>query len=305
MSVAFTDSRFPTPDSRLPPAARDFEIHRLALVEFLSTRRITEKYEISQTRVRQIIARVADWLTEMLPVKSEADMEKEKRYAIHLAAAQLQHQIEHLQIFWDATSDPKYYRQQARAILALARLGVSSHHLDSLAANYSDDPLPTQARSASEGPSSQPVTHPTAASTSLTPPLSHSSASTSSFSIHPSAFASPPPSEDCSPQTPQAFSLASSASPTPDATSSPAIDLLRNPELIKDTLKGLDIMERNLLSYVDQISPSETERLQHLHESLADLRQSRANYILQLGPNAPIFTASNTDQPSPFPVGEG
>src|SRR3954466_7464279 len=107
------DCFLPTP-SRLPPAARDFEIHRLHLVELLSTRRLAEKFQISQTRVRQIIARVADWLTEMLPTKSEQDIEKEKRYARHLAAAQLEHQIRQLQNYWDGSGDPKYLRQQTR-----------------------------------------------------------------------------------------------------------------------------------------------------------------------------------------------
>src|SRR5262245_22857934 len=111
-----TDNCLLTTDRRLPPAPRDFEIHRLALVELLSTYRIAEKFKISQTRVRQIIARVAEWMTEMLPLKSEQDIEKEKNYAIHLAAAQLQNQIEHLKYSWDASSDPKYYRQMTRTI---------------------------------------------------------------------------------------------------------------------------------------------------------------------------------------------
>src|SRR6185369_9026224 len=93
---------------RLPPSSRDFEIHRLALVEFLSTRQIAEKFHISQTRVRQLIGRVADWIVEVLPIKSEQDIEKEKRYAIYLAAAQLQNQIQVLQNYWNGTSDPKY-----------------------------------------------------------------------------------------------------------------------------------------------------------------------------------------------------
>ena len=118
----------------LPPSTRDFEIHRLSLVEFLSTRCIAEKFEISQTRVRQVVDRVAEWLTEMLPNPTEASQEKQKRYAIHLAAAQLQNQIELLRSIWTGTADPKYLRQQTRAILALARLGVPAGKLDALAA---------------------------------------------------------------------------------------------------------------------------------------------------------------------------
>ena len=54
---------------------------RQVLDDLGQVRRLAEKYEISQTRVRQIIAHVSDWLTDMLPVKSEQDIEKEKRYA--------------------------------------------------------------------------------------------------------------------------------------------------------------------------------------------------------------------------------
>ena len=117
----------------LPPSSRDLEIHRQNLIEHLSTRRLAELHKISQTRVRQIVYRVCQWLAAMLPVPTEADLEQEKRLAVHIAAAALQHQIEQLQTLFDATYDPKYLRQQTRAILALARLGTSPGALDSLA----------------------------------------------------------------------------------------------------------------------------------------------------------------------------
>ena len=310
--MSATSPLSPEPRIPSPPSSRDFEIHRLALVEFLSTRRLAEKFHISQTRVRQILARVADWLTEMLPIKSEQDIEKEKRYAIHLAAAQLQHQVETLQNFWDATSDPKYYRQQSRAILALARLGVHSHTLDSLAASAEceagfqpaefqsgagfqpSDSLPpnpdTRPPIPSVSPSVTPSLHhsvsPSLAPSPATSPSQETSSASSSFSIHNSSF--PPPPGACSPSSLQASSPKPHASTASDATPSATTDLLLQPDIAKDTLKGLDIQEQRLLTLIDQTYPEQTERLQHLQESLTDLRQARANFILQLGPKFPV-----------------
>jgi hypothetical protein len=59
-------------------------------------------------------------------------------------------------------------------------------------------------------------------------------------------------------------------------------------------LKGLDILERNLLTYIGQIDPQEKERLASLNESLDGIRQSRANFILRLGPNIPVTTSSES-----------
>src|SRR5689334_13091891 len=91
-----------------PPSERDFEILQLHLVEHLSHWRHSEKYRISQTRVRQIVQRVSRWLASVLPAQSDMEQEREARLARHLAADQLQRQIEELQIYWSQTSDPKY-----------------------------------------------------------------------------------------------------------------------------------------------------------------------------------------------------
>jgi hypothetical protein len=311
----------PTP-LRLPPAARDFEIHRLALVEFLSTRRIAEKYTISQTRVRQIIARVADWLTQMLPIKSEADIEKEKRYAIHLAAAQLQNQIQHLQYHWDGTSDPKFLRQQTRSILALARLGVPSHHLDSLADNAVPDNVVPSRR---EGHEVEPTFHSSDADTtnppSITPPLHPSLAPSPLWPVSDRATSpteglpltvesqisnpkseipnsSPPPSEDCSP---------SPASQPVDlktffrnyvSTAESVHDFFYGSEGAKDTLHGFDVMEKRLLTLIGQTYPQQTDRLRELNESLCNLHQSRANFILELSPEVRVTLDSRTPAPA-------
>ena len=87
----------------LPPTERDFEIHRQSLVEYQSTRTIAGRHNISQTRVRQVIDRVSQWLAATIPVKTELDREAETRLAQHLAAEQLRHQCVQLRAFWDGT----------------------------------------------------------------------------------------------------------------------------------------------------------------------------------------------------------
>src|SRR5439155_20575031 len=111
------------PLTMFPPTPRDFDIHRLSLVMHFSTRRIAEIHRLSQTRVRQIIHRVSQWLAATLTVKTEVEREQEVRLAQHLAAEQMRNQIEDLQKYWQGSGDPKYLPQQTRVIAALPRLG--------------------------------------------------------------------------------------------------------------------------------------------------------------------------------------
>jgi len=128
-----------------PPTPRDFDIHRLSLVMHFSTRRIAELHRLSQTRVRQIIQRVSQWLAATLPVKTDLEKEQEVRLAQHLAAEQMRNQIETLQNYWDGSGDPKYIRQQTRVIAALARLGVVPGAIEALAADATLGPYdPTE-----------------------------------------------------------------------------------------------------------------------------------------------------------------
>src|SRR5437588_3953871 len=125
----------------LPPTARDFDIHHMSLVENVSTRQIADKHGISQTRVRQVIERVTRWIGTTLPQKSDLEREQETRLAQRLAAEQLRHQCQTLENLWFATTDPKYFRQQMRAILALARLGIVPGMIEALAADAVEGPL--------------------------------------------------------------------------------------------------------------------------------------------------------------------
>src|SRR5690242_13261014 len=94
----------------LPPTPRDFEIHRLNRIEHASTYSLAGRYQISQTRVRQVVYRVGQWLASVLPARSDIEKEQEARLAQCLAADQLQSQAEKLQVFWEQTHDVKYLR---------------------------------------------------------------------------------------------------------------------------------------------------------------------------------------------------
>src|SRR5215203_3504169 len=105
---------------RLPPSERDFEVFFKVAFYSVSTREAAEFHNISQTRVRQLVILVGDWVAENLPELSEADLQKQVRLAQHIAANRLEHQHEVAMNHWNATGDPKYLRQATRINLAQA-----------------------------------------------------------------------------------------------------------------------------------------------------------------------------------------
>ena len=68
---------------KLPPTERDFEIYEAVHIAHRSTYSQAEKHQISQTRVRQIVRRVVEWLGEVLP--PQADVAKEDEVAAMFA----------------------------------------------------------------------------------------------------------------------------------------------------------------------------------------------------------------------------
>ena len=75
---------------RLPPSGRDYGVYRRVVVDGASTWKTAEELKISQTRVRQIVRRVAEWLAQTFP--SDADLTEEAllRLGQHVAADRLQ-----------------------------------------------------------------------------------------------------------------------------------------------------------------------------------------------------------------------
>jgi hypothetical protein len=57
--------------AKLPPSERDFEVFEWVVVEGGTTRGAAAQFGISQTRVCQLLERVRDWLSEVLPAADD------------------------------------------------------------------------------------------------------------------------------------------------------------------------------------------------------------------------------------------
>ncbi len=262
----------------LPPTPRDFNIHRLSLILNFSTWRIAEKHHISQTRVRQIIQRVSQWLAATVPVKTDLEQEQEVRLAQHLAAEQMRHQIETLQNYWEGSGDPKYLRHQTRVIAALARLGVVPGAIEAIAADATLGPYdPTQP----QPPWSEDDPWPNSSS---------SSSSTPHSALHNPHSSSPPPGDFSAPANSAPAAEPPTADANPATPSSPTTSALPS-NLVQDTIDGLNHMETNLLTRIANTPPADEEKLDRLRQSLAEIRackakyESKANYQVRVAPS--------------------
>src|SRR5436189_2109499 len=109
---------------KLPPTDRDFEIYEAVHLTGCSTYMLADRYNISQTRVRQIIRRAVEWLGEVLPPQAKVAKEQEIRLARQIAADRFQLQFERLTDLWNETQDAKYFSLRIRLTTAQARLGA-------------------------------------------------------------------------------------------------------------------------------------------------------------------------------------
>jgi len=125
----------PEPSRKLPPSARDFEIYEAVQIAGCSTYSQAKKHQISQTRVRQIVRRVVEWLGEVLPPQAKVAREQETHLARQIAADRFQHQYQQMTTFWDMTRESKYAGIRLRITTAQARLGAVGGLLDGLAAD--------------------------------------------------------------------------------------------------------------------------------------------------------------------------
>jgi hypothetical protein len=106
---------------KLPPSDRDFEIYESVHIQ---NRTWPTATHISQTRVRQIVRRVVEWLAEVLPPQAQVAKEQELYLARQIAADRFQHQLEEVAYLWEETRESKYAGIRIRLTTAQARLGV-------------------------------------------------------------------------------------------------------------------------------------------------------------------------------------
>lgn len=86
------------------PAERDLEVYRLVVVEGKSTRTAAESARISQTRVCQVVERVMQWLSIVLPSSAEK-LPDESRLLLaqQIATSRLDHLYGEAMAAWQAS----------------------------------------------------------------------------------------------------------------------------------------------------------------------------------------------------------
>jgi hypothetical protein len=130
-----------TTSLRSPPSERDLEIYQQITMRGLSTRLVAEDHEISQTRVRQIVRRVLDWVAATLPEQPETDARRELRLAQHIAADRLQESYCELMSQWRQKHEPRIFGQLLRVTLAASRISALPGTIDGLIADAIEGPL--------------------------------------------------------------------------------------------------------------------------------------------------------------------
>src|SRR6478609_2277731 len=143
----------------LPPSARDFLAYSRIVVDAASTRTVAEELKISQTRVRQVVKRVLDWLHETLPAHSEADDAARLNLAQHIAADRLQNFYGIASRSWQQTGETKYANLAIKVLLAQTKLPALPGTLEALSADALLGPL-DDLDACAEEKEPEPILHP-------------------------------------------------------------------------------------------------------------------------------------------------
>ena len=80
-----------TLSTKMPPTGRDFEVYSAVRVQERTTREVAAEFKISQTRVCQIVERVALFMLEAVPEATEQNHAKRVQLAEQVAAMRVQH----------------------------------------------------------------------------------------------------------------------------------------------------------------------------------------------------------------------
>src|SRR5206468_5184952 len=103
---------------QFPPSYRDFQIYQRVVVEAVSTRQAAGEFSLSQTRIRQLVQRVSQWLTDNLPPQSDMTDAAYLRHAQHVAADRLSFFYCQAMDGWRAERQMKYFSMAIRIALA-------------------------------------------------------------------------------------------------------------------------------------------------------------------------------------------
>jgi len=179
----------------LPPTSRDFLVYERIIIEQATTRQAAEEVGLSQTRVRQIVHRVEEYLAGTLVTEDREGVDRGRlRLAQCVAADRLHNLYGEALERWHATQETKYFTVVLRLIAAQAKLSAQPFTLAALTADALEGPLPEE------------------------PP-----ANAADIAAIPAAKApfepAAPPNEDCSTLSPAAATLGPASRPEVAATS--------------------------------------------------------------------------------------
>ena len=125
---------------RWVPSWRDALIFRWVVVEGKPTRAVADAAKISQTRVRQIVARITRWLAETLPEATKGlAPDAALQLAQSVAAARLDGLYAEATNAWRKTSQIKFAGLMVRVSSAMMKLPVLPGILDGLLAGPEEE----------------------------------------------------------------------------------------------------------------------------------------------------------------------
>lgn len=154
----------------MPPSARDFALYEFVAAQSKTTREAAEEFGISQTRVRQVLAKVVEFLVEALPGDDgEHTAEQKLAAAERLANMRLDYLYGESLGEWrrsrEATAGPVplgkvcYLNQAVRVAVAAAKLPLRSLSLAALTrTNDNEPPNPPVRDCSGSEPPREPVT---------------------------------------------------------------------------------------------------------------------------------------------------
>jgi len=129
-------SSFVLSPSSLAPSPRDLLAYERIIIDGATTRQAAEELKISQTRVRQLVHRVADWLEKNLPAANESRQAAQIRLALHIAAERLHRYLNEAQLAWQQTRETKYLTVIIRLLTALSKIPAHPQTLLALADDH-------------------------------------------------------------------------------------------------------------------------------------------------------------------------
>jgi hypothetical protein len=88
--------------TKLPPSGRDFEVFEHVVVDGGTTRSAAYQFQISQTRVCQVLERVRNWMDEVTPAEEGDDRATKRRLqlAVGIAGDRLDHLYGQAMVGW-------------------------------------------------------------------------------------------------------------------------------------------------------------------------------------------------------------